>query len=59
MEKGQKVKIKNIKQIGTIIKIVQDMVLISIYKRGSFFYLKSNLELLDRFPVSDCIENSQ
>jgi hypothetical protein len=59
MKKGQKIKVKSTDQIGTIIGIYEDMVLVYIYKYGSFIYSTSNIEPIDRVPVSDCIENSQ
>ncbi len=58
MKKGDRVKIKSTQQVGNIIGIVDDVVLVYVYKRGTFVYSKSNLEPLERVPVSDCIENS-
>ena len=59
MKTGQKVKVKSTQQIGTIVTTSEDLIKIYIIKRGTFVYAKSNLELIDRIPVSDCIENSQ
>ena len=58
MEKGQKIKVKSTQQVGTVVAMVDDVVLVYIYKRGTFVYSKSNLEPLERMPVSDCIENT-
>ena len=59
MKKGQKIKVKSTQQIGTIVALVDDVVLVYIYKHGTFIYSKSNLEPVDRVPVSDCIDNTQ
>lgn len=59
MKTGQKVKIKSTQEVGTILEIIEDLVKVYIVQRGTFRYVKSNLELIDRMPISDCIEDSQ
>ena len=58
MNKGDKVKVKSTQQVGTVVAVVDDVVLIYIYKRGTFVYSKTNLQPVERVPVSDCIDNS-
>ena len=46
-------------QIGTILEINEESIKVYVPKRGTFLYLKSNLELIDRVPKSDCMDNTQ
>lgn len=48
METGQTVKIKSTQEIGTIMEINEESVKIYIPKRGTFKYIKSNLELVEK-----------
>ena len=59
MKTGQQIRIKSTQEVGVILEINDDLVKVYIPKRGTFRYLKSNLESLDRLPVSDCMENTQ
>lgn len=58
MKIGQQIRIKSTQEIGTILEINGEAVKVYIVKRGTFRYLKSNLEPVDRIPASDCIDNS-
>jgi hypothetical protein len=59
MKTGQQIRIKSTQEVGVILEINDDLVKVYIPKRGTLRYLKSNLESLDRLPVSDCMENTQ
>jgi len=59
MKTGQQIRIKSTQEVGVILEINDDSVKVYIPKHGTFRYLKSNLESLDRLPVSDCMENTQ
>ena len=59
MKTGQQIRIKSTQEVGTIVEINVESVKVYIVKRGTFRYLKSNLEPVDRVPKSDCIDNSQ
>ena len=59
MKTGQKIRIKSTQEIGTILEINGEAVKVYIVKRGTFRYLKSNLEPIDRIPTSDCIDKTQ
>jgi hypothetical protein len=59
MKTGEEIRIKSSQDIGTILEINGELVKVYIVKRGTFRYLKSNLEPIDRIPSSDCIENTQ
>ena len=59
MKTGLQIRVKNTQEIGVILEINEDFVKVYIPKRGTFRYLKSNIEIVDRLPVSDCMENSQ
>lgn len=48
MEIGQTVRIKSTQEIGTIIEINGESVKVYIPKRGTFKYIKSNLELVEK-----------
>ena len=48
METGQTVKIKSTQEIGTIMEINGESVKVYIHKRGTFKYIKSNLELVEK-----------
>lgn len=48
METGQTVKVKSTQEIGTIIEINGESVKVYIPKRGTFKYIKSNLELVEK-----------
>lgn len=58
MKTGQKIRVKTTQDIGTILEITGELVKVYIVKRGTFRYLKSNLELIDRIPKSDCFDNT-
>ena len=58
MKTGQQIRIKSTQEIGTILEINGESVKVYVVKRGTFRYLKSNLESVDRIPASDCIDNS-
>lgn len=58
MKLKQKVLIKSTQQQGTITAIENDMISVYIPKKGTFKYSVSNLEVIDRIPVSDCIDNT-
>jgi hypothetical protein len=59
MKIGQKIRIIRTQEIGTIIEIDEESIKVYVPKRGTFLYLKSNLELIDRVPKSDCMDNTQ
>lgn len=59
MKTGLQIRVKSTQEIGIILEINEDFVKVYIPKRGTFRYLKSNIEIVDRLPVSDCIDNSQ
>jgi hypothetical protein len=59
MKTGLQIRVKSTQEIGIILEINEDFVKVYIPKRGTFRYLKSNIEIVDRLPVSDCMENSQ
>lgn len=59
MKTGQQIRIKSTQELGTITEINGESVKVYVVKRGTFKYLKSNLEPVDRVPKSDCIDNSQ
>ena len=59
METGQKIRIKSTQEIGTILEINDESAKVYVVKRGTFHYLKSNLEPVDRIPKSDCVDNTQ
>jgi hypothetical protein len=59
MKTGEKIRIKSSQEIGTILEINGESVKVYIVKRGTFRYLKSNLEPIDRIPTSDCIDKTQ
>jgi hypothetical protein len=48
METGQTVKVKSTQEIGTIMEINDESVKVYIPKRGTFKYIKSNLELVEK-----------
>ena len=58
MKTGQQIRIKSTQEVGTILEINGESVKVYVVKRGTFRYLKSNLEPVDRIPKSDCIENT-
>ena len=58
MKLGENIRVKSTQEIGTIIEINGNVVLVYIVKRGTFTYAKSNLEPIDRVPKSDCIDNT-
>ena len=53
METGQTVRIKSTQEIGTIIEINGESVKVYIPKRGTFKYIKSNLELVEKLNNND------
>jgi hypothetical protein len=59
MKTGLQIRVKNTQEIGVILEINEDFVKVYIPERGTFWYFKSNLEIVDRLPVSDYMENSQ
>jgi hypothetical protein len=59
MKTGQEIRVKSTQEIGTILEINGESVKVYIVNRGTFRYLKYNLEPTDRIPKSDCIENTQ
>jgi hypothetical protein len=59
MKTGEKIRVKSSQEIGTILEINGESVKVYIVKRGTFRYLKSNLEPIDRIPTSDCIDKTQ
>ena len=59
MKTGQQIRIKSTQEVGTIVEINGESVKVYIVKRGTFRYLKSNLEPVDIVPKSDFIDNSQ
>jgi len=58
MKTGQQIRIKSTQEVGTITEINGESVKVYVVKRGTFKYLKSNLEPVDRIQKSDCIENT-
>jgi len=59
MKTGEKIRVKSTQEVGTILEINGESVKVYIVKRGTFRYLKSNLEPIDRIPTSDCIDKTQ
>jgi hypothetical protein len=59
MKIGEKIRVKSTQEVGTIVEINEESIKVNVLKRGTFGYLKSNLEPIDRVPKSDCIDNSQ
>jgi hypothetical protein len=44
MKTGQPIRVKSTQEVGVILEINDDLVKVYIHKRGTFRYLKSNLE---------------
>ena len=44
MKTGEKIKIKSTQEVGTIMEINDESVKVHIIKRGTFNYIKSDLE---------------
>lgn len=53
MKTGQTVKVKSTQEVGTILEINEESVKVYIPKRGTFKYIKSNLE-----PVEETNNNN-
>jgi hypothetical protein len=53
METGQTVKVKSTQEVGTIMEINDESVKVYIPKRGTFKYIKSNLEPVEETNNND------
>jgi hypothetical protein len=53
MKTGEKIKIKSTQEVGTIMEINDESVKVYIPKRGTFKYIKSNLELVEETNNND------
>lgn len=55
MKTGQPIRVKSTQEVGVILEINDDLVKVYIHKRGTFRYLKSNLEeVLDWLHHYEC-----
>lgn len=53
MKTGEKIKIKNTQEVGTILEINDESVKVYVPKRGTFKYIKSNLEPVEETNNND------
>lgn len=53
MKTGEKIKIKSTQEVGTILEINEESVKVYIPKRGTFKYIKSNLEPVEETNNND------
>jgi hypothetical protein len=53
MKTGEQIKIKSTQEVGTIMEINEESVKVYIPKRGTFKYIKSNLELVKETNNND------
>ena len=53
MKTGQQIRIKSTQEVGTILEINNESVKVYVPKRGTFKYIKSNLE-----PVEETNNNN-
>jgi hypothetical protein len=53
MKTGEKIKIKSTQEVGTILEINEESVKVYVPKRGTFKYLKSNLEPVEETNNND------
>jgi len=53
MKTGEKIKIKSTQEVGTIMEINDESVKVYIPKRGTFKYIKSNLEPVEETNNND------
>lgn len=53
MKTGEKIKIKSTQEVGTILEINDESVKVYVPKRGTFKYIKSNLEPVEETNNND------
>ena len=53
MKTGEKIKIKNTQEVGTILEINDESIKVYVPKRGTFKYIKSNLEPVEETNNND------
>ena len=53
MKTGEKIKIKSTQEVGTILEINDESVKVYVPKRGTFKYIKSNLESVEEINNND------
>ena len=53
MKTGEKIKIKSTQEVGTILEINDESVKVYVPKRGTFKYIKSNLEPVEEINNND------
>jgi hypothetical protein len=53
MKTGEKIKIKNTQEVGTILEINNESIKVYVPKRGTFKYIKSNLEPVEETNNND------